>query len=343
MPSPIDCLTVRCEQALPRKYGPRKRSWAETNLRNELAAIKQRNLQDVFLEADQAVEACRRRGTVCRLIGSGCASQVAFLLGLSDIDPIGLRLPWQRFHAAGGTQPPKLHIVTSQTQTELADLPRAGEFIAWKPMSPLEKLAWSIDRVSGNYLSHDRAVYSLLAAKNTEPIFQFEHHYPRQLAAIVQPQQLVEIATVTALAQIQLSHPEVLAKFQRAQGGCDTSGATTAERPILFQEQIMNWLKGARVPAEVAYAFIKAAAGNQAQQAGLDSVVLKALFRRTKSVTEAERRFQPLKTAARYSVCLSHHLANAVTSYRAAYLVTHHSSDFQRALAKLRAEEPTDP
>lgn len=340
MPSPIDCLTVRCEQALPRKYGPRKRPWAETSLRNELAAIKQRNLQDVFLEADQAVEACRRRGTVCRLIGSGCTSQVAFLLGLSDIDPIRFRLPWQRFHAAGGTQPPNLHIATSQTQTELADLPRAGEFIAWKPMSPLEKLAWSMDGVHDNYLPHDPAVYSLFAAKTTEAIFQFEHDHPRQLAAIVQPQQLVEIAIVTALVQIQLSHPEVLAKFQRAQGGCDTSGATTtAERPILFQEQIMNCLKKwARVPGEVAYAFIKAAAGNQAQQAGLDSVVLEALLRRTKSVTEAERRFQPLKTAARYSVCLSHHLANAVTSYRAAYLVTHHSSDFQKALAKLPAE-----
>ena len=144
---------------------------------------------------------------------------------------------------------------------------------------------------------------------------------------------------VTALAQIGHSHPEVVAEClqclqarsarrQAAGGGVDPE---VWGLPFLFQENIMRLLRRQTgLSWEETYRFVlEAAKDRMTDQHDLWMPVLEGLERHHR--TSGEVQLRKLITASHWAVCRAHHLANAITTYKAAFFRTHHREDFEQA------------
>ena len=337
MQTAFDGLAERCRQALTGKYRQGRQHQAGPLLESELQLIQQQGCHDGFLEAEKVVRECRQRGAVCRLVGSGCSSLVSYLLGLSDVDPVKFRLHYQRFYSTADGLPPKFQLCTAHTDEFDPNTDFDPALIALRPMTRLERIAW-LTTVEGEAESslHDPSVYSALWHEDAQAIFQFEHPDVRHFAAILQPKRIREVATVTALHHIEVTEPKVVARFLRQRTGRqrvpEDQGRFIARGPLLFQEQVMGFLRlWAGMPWNDSYEFVRAAASHRLDQSGVTAAVKAGLRQKASSEDEAADRFLTLQSTATYAVCLAHHVANATTSYRAAYLFRRHPDRFKAA------------
>ncbi len=111
-PAGMDALaTLRalCEQALPRRY-PTSPQRAREQLAHELGVIARAGLANYFLIVWDIVRFCRERGILCQGRGSAANSLVAYLLGISPIDPLAHDLVFERFLAAERPLPPDIDL-----------------------------------------------------------------------------------------------------------------------------------------------------------------------------------------------------------------------------------------
>jgi error-prone DNA polymerase len=100
-------LWTLCEEALQRRYPhdpPREL------LSKELAVIKQAGLADYFLIVWDIVRFARRSSIRCLGRGSAANSLVAYLLGISPIDPVACDLVFERFLSKERGVPPDIDI-----------------------------------------------------------------------------------------------------------------------------------------------------------------------------------------------------------------------------------------
>ncbi|MBL8058521.1 MAG: error-prone DNA polymerase [Anaerolineales bacterium] len=90
--------------ALPRRY-PHHAARARTQLELELRVIEELGLANYFLIVWDIVQFCQRRGILCHGRGSAANSLVAYLLGLTAVDPLAQGLVFERFLSVehGGT------------------------------------------------------------------------------------------------------------------------------------------------------------------------------------------------------------------------------------------------
>jgi error-prone DNA polymerase len=105
--SAIFYLWTLCEEALRRRYPhdpPREL------LSKELTIIKQAGLTDYFLIVWDIVRFARRNGIRCQGRGSAANSLVAYLLGISPIDPVTCDLVFERFLSQERGAPPDIDI-----------------------------------------------------------------------------------------------------------------------------------------------------------------------------------------------------------------------------------------
>lgn len=91
-----DLLRVLCEAALPRRAGERTEH-AQKLLDHELAIIARAGLSNYFLIVYDIVRFARENGTRCQGRGSSANSLVAYLLGISPINPLAHDLVFERF------------------------------------------------------------------------------------------------------------------------------------------------------------------------------------------------------------------------------------------------------
>jgi error-prone DNA polymerase len=85
-----------CEQAFNQRYDPTV-TGANAQLTHELGVIRRAGLSNYFLVVWDVIEYCRRNGIMAQGRGSACNSIVAYLLGISPIDPIAHNLTFARF------------------------------------------------------------------------------------------------------------------------------------------------------------------------------------------------------------------------------------------------------
>ncbi len=116
-------LVALCYKALPRFYPPERRARAEAQLRKELGVISGLELDGFFLVVHEVVVESRRRGIRCAGRGSAANSLVAYLLGITAVDPIAHRLLFERFLHGGRKGTPDIDVDF--------DSDRRGEIIAW--------------------------------------------------------------------------------------------------------------------------------------------------------------------------------------------------------------------
>jgi len=113
-------LRARCEGAIGDRYGsgPRQRIWKR--LDDELELIRGLGYASYFLTVADVTDLIRERGVRCAGRGSGAASLVNYLLGVSDIDPIRHNLLIERFLSPLRRSLPDIDIdVESARRTEI--------------------------------------------------------------------------------------------------------------------------------------------------------------------------------------------------------------------------------
>jgi DNA polymerase-3 subunit alpha len=188
----------------------------------------------------------------------------------------------------------------------------------------------------------DPAAFALLRSGDIEGITQLDGTELKELLPALKPRSLIDIAAITAVHHGEVNQPGLIARYiNRASDGTAQRLNWIVEETlqetrgmILFQEQIMLLLNRlADIPLADGYAFIRAVSKRhweqietfaewfmaEADKAGLDE-------------QESGELFETTQEAAAWAVCKSHHLAQAVTTYQAAYLKAHYPEEFNRAL-----------
>ncbi|MEW6283919.1 MAG: DNA polymerase III subunit alpha, partial [Candidatus Eremiobacterota bacterium] len=115
-------LRELCEAALPRLY-PRDDEAARRQFEHELAVVDSLDLCEFFLVVREVVEHARNRGIRCAGRGSAANSILAYLLGITSVDPLAHNLLFERFLHRGRKGMPDIDVDF--------DSERRDEVIAW--------------------------------------------------------------------------------------------------------------------------------------------------------------------------------------------------------------------
>ncbi len=91
-----DFLRKLCRDGIASRYG-RGDERIERRLARELDLIERRGLSEYFLVVWDIVQYARRRGAPVAGRGSGASSLVAYLLGITNVCPLALDIPFERF------------------------------------------------------------------------------------------------------------------------------------------------------------------------------------------------------------------------------------------------------
>lgn len=117
-------LRSLCRAALPRLYPNEKaRVRAAAQMDRELAVIIDLELEEFFLVVREVIDEARRRNIRCAGRGSAANSIVAYLLGITAVDPVRHRLLFERFLHRGRKGTPDIDVDF--------DSDRRDEIIAW--------------------------------------------------------------------------------------------------------------------------------------------------------------------------------------------------------------------
>lgn len=344
----MDRIRHTCERRIQERYSASDRSWATRRLNRELEAILKQGHDRAFEEAITTARFIRDRRDSCRLIGAGCCSLVAYLMDLSEIDPIQHGLPYERFLETGqGRTVHFVFVATTPTITEREAALLKSETVIVHPATTLEAVPCLVARRvrrqhSGIGQNADPAAFALLRSGDIEGINQLDGTELRELLPALKPRSLMDIAAITAAYQGEVNQPGLIARYiNRASGETARSPNWIVEETlqetrgmILFQEQIMLLLNRlADIPLADGYTFIRAVSKRQWEQIG----TFAEWFMVEADKAGVEERdsgeiIERIREAATWAVCKSHHLAQAVTTYQAAYLKAHHPEEFNRAL-----------
>ena len=99
-------LRARCEAGIVHRYGKRPAPEVRARLDRELAIIREKGFSDYFL----IVEAITSRTPRICGRGSGAASIVAYLLGITHVDPVRHNLFFERFLSPERKDPPDIDV-----------------------------------------------------------------------------------------------------------------------------------------------------------------------------------------------------------------------------------------
>lgn len=111
-PAPLRYITRRCEKAMD-MLGLRTPAYKE-RLAYELGVIEQLGMADYFVLVGRIVDYCRDNGIRVSARGSASGSIVAYLLGITQLDPVKWKLMFERFLSPTRTVPPDIDLDIDQ-------------------------------------------------------------------------------------------------------------------------------------------------------------------------------------------------------------------------------------
>ena len=334
----FDSIVEQCRIALQNNYRNGMKFQAEQLFEAEVELLRDREFQELLIQVVNFGQQLRQRNVPFHLIGSGGSSLILFLSGISHVDPVHFDLHFQRLWTTANGQPPIVQFAARlRSDIEESQLILA-EHASVHPLTELEVIPSMFDDqvATVSVTEADHSTMLSLRSGETDGIFQLESDTARRLLRRIQPTGIMGLAYVTALEQISHASPDVmdeyLARFQ--------PGLNDQEEPsFLFQESIMSLLHlDAGLTLEDAYRFVQAAAKRRmTSQHNLWDATLQGL--QTCHGTTGKVIFEELIESCRWAVCKAHHVANAITSYRAAWLKTHHRVEFERARSQYLSVE----
>ncbi|AQY02019.1 MULTISPECIES: error-prone DNA polymerase [Microbacterium] len=107
--TPMSWLRHLVWEAVPTKY-PHLDDDGRRRIGRELDVIEEKDFPGYFLIVHGIVAEARRRGILCQGRGSAAASAVCYLLGITAVDPILYRLPFERFLATTRQEEPDIDV-----------------------------------------------------------------------------------------------------------------------------------------------------------------------------------------------------------------------------------------
>jgi len=116
-------LRQLCTESLPRTYSPDRLPRAEAQLDKEMVVISRLGLEEFFLVVREVVSEAQRRGILCAGRGSAANSIIAYLLGITSVDPLEHNLLFERFLHGGRKGTPDIDVDF--------DSDRREEIISW--------------------------------------------------------------------------------------------------------------------------------------------------------------------------------------------------------------------
>jgi len=112
-------LRTLCEAGLDTRYSTlRAKQAAQSQLEHELTLIAQMGLTDYFLMVWDVMHWAQSQGILCQGRGSAANSLVAYLLGITAIDPIAFGLVFERFLSPERSSPPDIDLDFASTRRE---------------------------------------------------------------------------------------------------------------------------------------------------------------------------------------------------------------------------------
>ena len=120
--TPMTWLRHLVTEAIPVRYPDLAPADAE-RIERELTVIEAKNFPGYFLIVHDIVAEARRRGILCQGRGSAANSAVCYLLGITAVDSIAYRLPFERFLSALRDEEPDIDVDF--------DADRREEIIQW--------------------------------------------------------------------------------------------------------------------------------------------------------------------------------------------------------------------
>ena len=346
MRTALDKVLERCRLSLRLKYKGPLRTVAEALLADEVHFIQKYDRKRSLIQVVEVGDQLRRQTASFHLIGSGGSSLILYLLGFSEVDPIHYRTCYQRlwFTASGGA--PRFQFVATPEKKSGIECHQNFEGVTVHPMTALETIPARLEnRLSlPDTGSLDALTMAALRAGHTDGIFQLESDEVRWLLSQVCPSRIEDLAIVTALEQIGHTCPDLMTQFLESYQVLRTRKQITEHRTqiplewsthFLFQETIIGTLmRDAGLTWEEAYRFILATAKSRMNEKHeLWGPIRDGLERRYGA--ESERLIRKLLNDSPEAVCWAHHVANAITSYKAAYFRVHHRSEFEQVREQL--------
>lgn len=107
--TPMSWLRQLVWQAVPSKY-PNLDADGHRRIERELDVIEEKDFPGYFLIVHGIVTEAKRRRILCQGRGSAAASAVCYLLGITAVDPILYRLPFERFLATTRQEEPDIDV-----------------------------------------------------------------------------------------------------------------------------------------------------------------------------------------------------------------------------------------
>src|SRR5215211_2638117 len=107
--TPISWLRELTRRGADERY-THIRDEAEERLRKELAVIEDKDFPGYFLIVHDMVKFAREKGILCQGRGSAANSVVCYVLGITAVDPIAFKLPFERFLSATRDEEPDIDV-----------------------------------------------------------------------------------------------------------------------------------------------------------------------------------------------------------------------------------------
>lgn len=352
----IESLRRSCESWLPHQYDRERRDEAQVRLNSELKLVEQHGHSEAIQRAAEIGRFTVQQDISSKLIGAGPCSIISYLLQLSDIDPLRHQLPAERFlsHRTIGFY----FIVDPKRESEVRDFAegRTGfeQTIRIHSATELEMVPHHVARLIQRDCDPEFDVRCLplvdartgefLSEENIAGVFQLESEEVQLQLRKLKPRSVESLAEILTAVQISTARDGFLEEFveQVARGHDAPRKPFTVSELLrethgllLYQEQIMLVLyRLGGIALEDGYEFVKQAAKRKNIGAFRERFLTSAV-NSTMSKDEGETLFDELEQAAGYALCKSHQLANAITTWRSAYLKTHFRKEFEQAAERI--------
>jgi len=303
----------------------------------ELQLIEDSKGWTTLSAAFELAQSLRESATACQVIGAGCSSTLAWLLGLSPVDPLKYGTDRRRFWV---TSTGRATFVMRHDDTTGAK-PTSTEALYVSPMTPMQAV---VARLAKEFPeapidAPDRATFKFLPTG--QPDSQFSIPPINDLVSMIRPKRITELAEIIAINQIRSVFPEHLDDFLD-QERPSLSGTGREDRlhcPVLFQETVIDLLtRWTDLPYLDSYRLLQRAARATAGQAELlRDELAEQLSSRLRNPHVARSFAATILKASRVALCRAHCIGEAITIYRAAYFRTHFESEFNATLKQVAA------
>ncbi len=117
--TPMSYLRQLVWDAVPTRY-PQLAQADRDRIAHELDVIEAKDFPGYFLIVWDIVKFARNRGILCQGRGSAANSAVCYLLGITAVDPIGYRLPFERFLSSMREEEPDIDVDFDSNRREEA-------------------------------------------------------------------------------------------------------------------------------------------------------------------------------------------------------------------------------